>query len=84
MNESETGGLLREIRDLLAGQERIVEGYLARLQEMYDRHFARIEDSYRDAIQESHRLERRRTFVGYLYVFFVVFIAAAIGTHWGR
>jgi hypothetical protein len=84
MSESETGGLLREIRDLLAGQDRNVEGYLARLQEMQNHHFARIEAAYRDAAQESHRIERRRTFVAYLYLFFVVFIAAAIGTHWGR
>lgn len=95
MTDPEMVVLLREIRDLLAGQERVLERHYARIQELIERENARTTQLYQDNLAQttqlyqehlaaSRRYRRNEGFANFLFLFITVAFAAAIGAHWGR
>ena len=94
MSNPETNGLLREIRDLLARQEEILERHLARRDEMFERHLARGDETFerhcdrtlqvhREQLRMSTHLSREQV-LGVVYLFIMLGIGVALGVSLGH
>ena len=95
MDESQIVVLLRETRDLIGGQERVLAQHLARVEESneracvraeqaYERHATWSSQEYREQLQAGRQQNRVWMFTNYLYLFVTVFVAATLGAKWGR